>query len=923
MSGRLDEPAHNETPLELTIGFMSDSSGCFDPKHYHSFQSVSFLLPRSCAGCGQRLNPVVFGGLSTRQVVQCVSCGVFAHRNCAFSKQIDWKEYCSVNYKTAAKDKEATLDQNQGEGVDRINSEGGPNEKKKNTISGEDGTAKSAFTFLPFGNRNNAIVHEEVLNATSLLDAELNDDNQSGAIARMIGSSSSQGSEESACERQNNRDSIFRENTALDGESADGAIDSNLTTQRGANQGISVAASEDGVLDGGRPRKPSKANFPFLSASELLPSYKRRTIKELGDGNTVSGSVRSVDKMIKRAKTWTGPGNNIKGQEIRKDVLQNPSMIERGASVSLREGEPSDACTTTLEWTENGPPAHWASQQSLGEIFPRRETEKDSSGELERKPNADGPMHFASQPFASVSRALQENITAHFRPVVERYLIKDEDQDDSSPVKVNSETMVNAQGTEGSLEASPNKQELAITKRKSTNPETTSECEVKELLKESKPKAEALTTKKKIGLVTVAGGIAGGVAGLMFAGPVGWVIGTKAGQTAGMLGLILDGSVTIGVFASGVAAGKYTGEQLEEKLKQNRVLSLGEDGTHRRLLLIRPSITTDPEWKEIYKQARQSFQRGFIFNILPNEANAAKRERYEREVDIVTTGEDEIPTSDKVLLLASRILNNRESLPGHVYRYLLEQLRERADGRGPLSELLQRKGEITERDELDNGAKDTADPILLHRARRQDAHAVIKWVTAALLEVRPGFGVSPTITELTATAVEGLVFGEIYDLVIEEIEAEYDSQDNDLLEKIADFDRRQVASDDDGERYKTCVSELALEALHNLPEAHSAVDKLRYCVLFLERISEFFSASSEKKSRSMGADSLLKMVCQHILVANVFAINAQVAFLEEFARDEQLLRGKEGYALVTLQASLHFLNASDDFENDIFGQDDY
>eukprot|EP00797_Seminavis_robusta_P037099 Sro969_g226270.2 (122) ;mRNA; r:32229-32594 len=50
-------------------------------------------------------------------------------------------------------------------------------------------------------------------------------------------------------------------------------------------------------------------------------------------------------------------------------------------------------------------------------------------------------------------------------------------------------------------------------------------------------------------------------------------------------------------------------------------------------------------------------------------------------------------------------------------------------------------------------------------------------------------------------------------------------------------------------------------------------------------------------------------------------INAEVAFLEEFARDEQLLRGKEGYALVTLQASLHFLNMSNDFERDIFGQD--
>jgi Vacuolar sorting protein 9 (VPS9) domain len=70
------------------------------------------------------------------------------------------------------------------------------------------------------------------------------------------------------------------------------------------------------------------------------------------------------------------------------------------------------------------------------------------------------------------------------------------------------------------------------------------------------------------------------------------------------------------------------------------------------------------------------------------------------------------------------------------------------------------------------------------------------------------------------------------------------------------------------------------------------------------------------------------MVCQHILLFHLRVIehnekpahaatrkampqpelNGQIAFLEEFARDEQLLRGREGYALVTLQASLHFLN---------------
>ena len=149
-----------------------------------------------------------------------------------------------------------------------------------------------------------------------------------------------------------------------------------------------------------------------------------------------------------------------------------------------------------------------------------------------------------------------------------------------------------------------------------------------------------------------------------------------------------------------------------------------------------------------------------------------------------------------------------------------------------------------------------------------------------------------------------------------------DEQDNAMLGKIADFERLQGKSEDGRDGYRRCVSEPALSTLHQLPLAHSAVDKLRYCVEFLEKISDFFSSNVENNKRSMGADSLLKMVCQHIIVAKVFAMNAQVCFLEEFARDEQLLRGKEGYALVTLQASLHFLNASTDFESDIFGQED-
>jgi hypothetical protein len=229
----------------------------------------------------------------------------------------------------------------------------------------------------------------------------------------------------------------------------------------------------------------------------------------------------------------------------------------------------------------------------------------------------------------------------------------------------------------------------------------------------------------------------------------------------------------------------------------------------------------------------------------------------------------------QVLLLVSRQLNNRESLPGHVYQHLIEAFQRRAheEADDPTSLAVGEEGITNE------------SPAV--RKRRQDTHAVIKYVTATLLETRPGFGCSASMTEMTATAVESLVFGEIYDLVMEEIEEEKKSLDNDLLEKIASFDREHHHHGDHDltnrlsefcTDYHSFISESAIHALHNLPQAHSAVDKLRYCVLFLERISDHYSGTNDHGA--MGADSLLKMVCQHIIAAKVFGINAEVAFLE-------------------------------------------
>lgn len=658
--------------------------------------------------------------------------------------------------------------------------------------------------------------------------------------------------------------------------------------------------------------------------------------------------------------------------------LSPSNLLFTGSQPETTEDTPKELSVSSDEeedegimlWTLDGPPRHWANEQALSGIHrsSTAEAENDNANEEE---DVTAPLHVANNTFATVSRALQENIVAHFirRPFIERVISVDSAADSVSQTAKH--------GVLPQTPASPRPPERII-ERAHTADSPVSRVDMEALLTEVEPSSpkrgsirkmasgtlEAAKTsaalRKKMGIVTVAGGIAGGVAGLCVAGPAGAVIGAKCGQTAGLLGVILEGSMTVGVFVAGVAAGSFTAQHIQQQ-QEKRVLTIGEDGVKQKLLLVRPNVDIDPVWEEICAKARSSHSSSsLVFGLLPSsQSKMTKKERYKRDHDIVETDESEIPTADKVLLLVSRSLNDKESLPGHIYKCLIQEYRERCKAREmatkpqdlgtsvseeemepPIqeeSELNQTDSARTEEigetqpsmDEVgadERGAckeeEDIAESAKLKRARRQDAHAVIKHVTATLLEVRPGFAASPAVTEMSAVAVESLVFGELYDSVFEEVAAETCDSDGALLDKISVFD----AKHGDDSCLDGLISQPAIEALLMLTEAHSAADKLRYCVEFLEQISVHFEELSKTRSKgkpsSLTADSLLKMCCQHLIAAKVPCINAEILFLEEFARDEQLLRGKEGYALVTLQASLHFLNLSTNFDEDIFDQDE-
>lgn len=102
----VDHDENECSDVEKTILAMEKESLCFHPKHCHSFQQVSFMLSlKKCAGCHQRLQTVLFGGVTTsgftcdtsKQIVRCVACGAVAHRSCALSDRTTWTERCPVN----------------------------------------------------------------------------------------------------------------------------------------------------------------------------------------------------------------------------------------------------------------------------------------------------------------------------------------------------------------------------------------------------------------------------------------------------------------------------------------------------------------------------------------------------------------------------------------------------------------------------------------------------------------------------------------------------------------------------------------------------------------------------------------------------------------------------------------------------------
>ena len=361
---------------------------------------------------------------------------------------------------------------------------------------------------------------------------------------------------------------------------------------------------------------------------------------------------------------------------------------------------------------------------------------------------------------------------------------------------------------------------------------------------------------KNIGVATVAGAAAGGAVGLAAAGPAGVVAGARAGSGVCKLMVAVD-TLQFCVLVGGTIAGVTEAtKQIDEDKVSVVTIETGKNSS-KQVALLRPYIEIDTEWTGVVRRAKtRAMWSGIV--------NGSFLDKTGEDKDILSSKESELDSSDKIFLLVSRSLNNKRSMAGYVYRYLINEFLDRIE---------QKRKEDK-----------SMSVLTCSRERRKDCHNLIYHMSQVLIEVRPGLGSSMRIAELTASSVERHVFGEIYDYVFEEIADEVYQKDANFCEQGISFSLNEGNND-------RTISKKAVKALSQVPLCVAPVNKMEYCVEFLESLCDIAketcgneqleSESNEMSSGEIGTDSLLQLACNHLLHCSqhVKKINAELAFL--------------------------------------------
>lgn len=202
----------------------------------------------------------------------------------------------------------------------------------------------------------------------------------------------------------------------------------------------------------------------------------------------------------------------------------------------------------------------------------------------------------------------------------------------------------------------------------------------------------------------------------------------------------------------------------------------------------------------------------------------------------------------------------------------------------------------------------------------RDVHGVLRELTRAILAWCPMLTASDEAAIQAVNCIDQRVFSETYGPVYSRIASgQARERDATLAHRVRREERSRIAS---GRSSLTGACQpIALSALRAAGNARTGRDKLGFLVQAVERISEALPAKAT-------TDTLLWSLCRHLAAATLSGgagaatgrtgsgsgdrapmprPHAEVAFVEQFVRDESWLMGKQGYVLTTVDAALHVL----------------
>lgn len=224
----------------------------------------------------------------------------------------------------------------------------------------------------------------------------------------------------------------------------------------------------------------------------------------------------------------------------------------------------------------------------------------------------------------------------------------------------------------------------------------------------------------------------------------------------------------------------------------------------------------------------------------------------------------------------------------------------------------------------------------------RDVHGVLRELTRAVLEWCPLLTASHEAQIQAVNCIDQRVFSQTYGAVFERIASSGAAREGDtLLARRTRREERSRAADGRPSLLSTCRAEV-VSALRAAGAARTGRDKLGFLVRAVERVSD---ALPDQRT----TDALIFSVCRHLAAATTTSVvvddeagvetdgetvgegggggverpaalarpHAEVAFVEQFMRDESWVMGKEGYVLTTVIAALHVLN-DPEMSDDVF-----